>query len=212
MFQNRDLRIDTKLAVYRAVVLTTLLYGSETWVTYSRNLKDLEEYHQRCLRKIMNIHWSAYRTNNSILIQSGIPSIECLVAKNKLRWTGHVVRMDGTRLPKQLLYAELSKGKRKHGGQRKRYKDNLKHYLKRCYVNTNTWEYCAADRSKWRSKVHQGVEIFEEERMRHREELRSARKQRLASSSAESDSFICNYCQKRCKSRIGLLSHSRTHC
>jgi hypothetical protein len=211
VFENRDLRTNTKLAVYRAVVLTTLLYGSETWVTYSKNLQAPEQYNQRCLRRIMNVHWSEYRTNNSIHTESGIASVEALIVKNKMRWTGHVVRMDSRRLPVKLLYSELSNGKRKQGGQRKRFKDNLKHYLKKGFFNLNTWEYCAQERSKWRHKVHQAMKIFEDNRMRHREDLRQARKQRITNLTVESSSFICTYCQRQCKSRIGLISHLRTH-
>ena len=56
VWNNKHLRIKTKISVYRAVVLTTLLYGSESWVTYRNHLKLLERFHQRCLRTILNIH------------------------------------------------------------------------------------------------------------------------------------------------------------
>ena len=159
----------------------------------------------------MNIHWAEYRTNNSVHEQSGIPSIEALLVKNNLRWIGHVIRMKNHRLPKQLLYGELSAGKRKQGGQRKRFKDNLKHYLKCCFFDLNTWKYCAKDRAKWRAKIHLGVGIFEDGRMEHREELRKARKRRQASNMDESGNFKCPQCPKICSSRIGLHSHLRIH-
>ncbi|XP_076035996.1 uncharacterized protein LOC143021960 [Oratosquilla oratoria] len=34
VFSNNNLRIDTKAAVYKAVCISSLLYGSETWTTY----------------------------------------------------------------------------------------------------------------------------------------------------------------------------------
>ncbi|KAL8569424.1 hypothetical protein ACOMHN_054139 [Nucella lapillus] len=38
VWNNKHLKKDTKISVYRAVVLTTLLYGSESWVTYRHHL------------------------------------------------------------------------------------------------------------------------------------------------------------------------------
>ena len=49
-----------------------------------------------------------------------------------------------TRVPKQLLYAELSSGKGKTGGQWKRYKDQLKAKLKKCEMDL-LWETTADD-------------------------------------------------------------------
>ena len=34
------IRLDTKLNIYRSVVLTTLLYACDTWTVYQRQLKD----------------------------------------------------------------------------------------------------------------------------------------------------------------------------
>ena len=40
--QNHSLRLSTKLQVYRAVVVTTLLYESESWVLYRKQIQLLE--------------------------------------------------------------------------------------------------------------------------------------------------------------------------
>ena len=93
--------------------------------TYSRHLKSLEKYHQRCLRCIRNIKWQDRRTNSSVLEEANVTSIESILIKNQLRWAGHIVRMPTSRLPKKIFYGELCNGKRNQGGQRKRFKDNL---------------------------------------------------------------------------------------
>ena len=108
VFDDHDLRVSTKLRVYQAVVLPTLLYGSETWTTYRRNIKALEKFHQRSLRNILKITWEDYRTNISVLEEANCSSIEAILIKNQLRWAGHVVRMTDNRLPKQLFYSEQS--------------------------------------------------------------------------------------------------------
>ena len=55
VLQERDIRTDTKMMVYKAVVIPTLLYASETWTPYHHHLKTLEKFHQRCLRSILKI-------------------------------------------------------------------------------------------------------------------------------------------------------------
>ena len=82
-----------------AVILTTLLYGSESWVTYQNHLKLLERFLQRCLRTILNIHWSNYITNILVLERADITSIEAMLLKIQLRWAGHGARMEDHRLP-----------------------------------------------------------------------------------------------------------------
>ena len=123
VFLDHDIRTNTKILVYKAVVIPTLLYASETWTAYRQHLKTLENFHQRCLRSILKISWENRKTNVSVLNEAKTTSIEAYIIKNQLRWTGHVARMEDTRLPKQIFYSQLKEGKRKRGGQKKRYKD-----------------------------------------------------------------------------------------
>ena len=50
IWDRSGIRLDTKLKVYRWVVLPTLLYACETWTVYQRHTKRLNHFHTSCLR------------------------------------------------------------------------------------------------------------------------------------------------------------------
>ena len=47
VWDNTMLTISTKIMVYQACVLSTLLYGSETWILYSHQVRKLNTFHLR---------------------------------------------------------------------------------------------------------------------------------------------------------------------
>ena len=57
IWDRSGIRLDTKLKVYRSVVLPTLLYACETWTVYQRHAKRLNHFHTSCLRKLLKIKW-----------------------------------------------------------------------------------------------------------------------------------------------------------
>ncbi|XP_060133875.1 uncharacterized protein LOC132592550 [Zootoca vivipara] len=130
VFEDRDIRRETEMLVYKAIVLPTLLYACGTWTTYKRHLQLLERFHQRCLQIFLHITWEDRQTNISVLEEAKITSVEAMILQHQLCWTGHVVRMPDDHLPKQLLYSKLKNGKRNAGGQQKRFKNCLKQIFK----------------------------------------------------------------------------------
>ena len=130
VWEREGLSIQTKLKVYKAVILPSLLYSCETWTVYSRHSKSLNSFHLKCLRKILKIRWQDKVPDTEVLHRADATSIHTLISKNQLRGSGHVVRMDDNRLPKRIFYGEPATGKRTTGGQYKRYKDTLKASLK----------------------------------------------------------------------------------
>ena len=209
VWRNKHLKKATKISVYRAVVLTTLLYGSESWVTYRHHMRLLERFHQRCLRTILNIHWTDYVTNVEVLELAEIPSIEAMLLKSQLRWAGHISRMEDHRLPKIALYGELCTGKRDRGAPKKRFKDVLKKSLDACHIDHRQWSTLAADRGNWRRIIHQAASSFEDSRKDLLREKRRRRKNREASAATPNVTFDCGRCGRACLSRIGLVSHMR---
>ena len=164
VWSNRNLKKRTKIMVYKAVILTTLLYGAESWVFYRRHLQILERFHQRCLRAILGIHWTDFKSNVEVLETSGTVSIEAMLLKIQLRWSGHVSRMEDRRLPKAVFFGELSTGYRTVGAPLKRYKDSLKCSLSLCHIDHRTWTKEAAERDPWRQKISNATMDFERNR------------------------------------------------
>ena len=75
---NNQLTSNIKLQVYQACVLSTLLYGSESWVTYARQENRMESFHLCCLRRILGITWQDKVTNTAVLGSAGSHSIRLL--------------------------------------------------------------------------------------------------------------------------------------
>jgi len=211
VWKRRGLSTTTKLKVYCTVVLTTLLHACETWTVYKRHAKQLNRFHMSCLRRLFRIKWQDKIPDSEVLRRASTPSIHTLLQKAQLRWAGHVVRMPDSRLPKQLLYGELSKGKCSVGGQKKRYKDSLKVSVKSFGICDNTWESLAKNRSAWRAGIINGARNAEDRRLNEAEIKRTARKARADSTSTVGSEQCCPTCGKDCRARIGLLSHLRTH-
>ena len=66
-------------------------------------------------RSVLMITWVDKVTNKEILERTGLSSMADLLIRKNLRWTGHLMRMSPDRLPKQVLYSQLSSGHIKIG-------------------------------------------------------------------------------------------------
>nr|KAG5709927.1 hypothetical protein BaRGS_029969 [Batillaria attramentaria] len=113
VWSNSQLTENTKLRIYKACILSTLLYGSESWTTYASQEKQLNTFPLRCLRRLLHIKWQDRVTNTEVLQRAGIPSLFSLLSQRRLKWLGHVRRMEPGRIPKDMLYGELREGHRK---------------------------------------------------------------------------------------------------
>jgi hypothetical protein len=114
------------MRVYQACVLSTLQYGGKYWTTYASQEKRLNNFHLRCLRRLRKIKWQDKVTNTEILQRSGIPSVSAILNQKRLSWLGHVHWIEDGRIPKDMLYGELSEGSRPIGRRKLRYKDVCK--------------------------------------------------------------------------------------
>ena len=119
--------------------------------------------------------------------------------------------MGDDRITKQLLFGQLSEGKRAPGRPVKRFKDCLKDSLTSLDIPTDTWESLAQDKCKWRSTVNAGVKLAENKRTAHAEQKREKRKARSSASTPIDGTHVCTTCGRKFLARIGLISHQRTH-
>lgn len=154
VWQNKDLTFKTKCSVYRAIVLSSLLYGTETWPVYKLVARKFNTYMMRHLRQILNVKWYEFVSNKEILSRANLPSMYDLLIHRNLRWAGHVNRMENSRLPKQILFSQLKDGARGVGRPKLRFRDTVKRNLKDKLISIGSWQTLSRDRQRWRTLVH----------------------------------------------------------
>ncbi|BHF64651.1 hypothetical protein SprV_0200765700 [Sparganum proliferum] len=49
------LQLSTKLKMYKAVILPTLVYGADTWTVYMKQARRLNHFHLSCLHRILKL-------------------------------------------------------------------------------------------------------------------------------------------------------------
>nr|VZI07672.1 unnamed protein product [Spirometra erinaceieuropaei] len=104
VWNRHGLELSTKLKMYKAVILPTLLYGAETWAVYTKEARRPNHSYLRCLPRILRLSWQDRIPDSDVLKRRGILSIYTMLKQMQLRWSGHLVRMDYERLLMTLLW------------------------------------------------------------------------------------------------------------
>ena len=195
VFGNQNLTIHTKIVVYNAVVISTILSDCETWVPYRRHISLLESFHIKRLQLILGLRWWHKVTHSEIRSRAGTPTIESMLLHRQLRWLGHIIRMPHSRLPHCVLYGQLKLGRRSVGGQKKRFKDHIKSILKRCNIPFSRLETLACERATCAF----GMSYFDDEYDRAAALRRSRRHQHAPVLCPIPDSdYQCLLCGRQC--------------
>jgi hypothetical protein len=153
VFEDKALTLKTRIMVYKAAVWGTLLYGAEAWAIKKSDVRKMEVVHNRCIRKLLgvsNLKQKEERLSSDHLNgRAEITTVEEELVKRRLRWLGHVARMEDDRIPKAMLFSQFEE-KRWVGGVRKRWKDVLKaDATERTNLETEKWYNTAKDRELW---------------------------------------------------------------
>uniref|UniRef100_K7F0B5 Reverse transcriptase domain-containing protein n=1 Tax=Pelodiscus sinensis TaxID=13735 RepID=K7F0B5_PELSI len=83
VWDRRGISLATKLKVYRAVVLTTLMYASETWTGYRKHARQLNHFHTICLCRLLSIRWQVKVPDTEVLFRAGLLSVHTLLMKSQ---------------------------------------------------------------------------------------------------------------------------------
>ena len=128
IWRDNNISLGSKVKLMRSLLIFIFLYACESWTLTAELEKRTQAFEMRCYRRLLNISYKDHVTNEMVRrkIQAAIAEYDellTLVKNRKLRWCGHVLRSSG--LAKTILQGTV-KGKRKGGGQKKRWEDNIK--------------------------------------------------------------------------------------
>src|ERR1700755_3403111 len=103
LFRSKTLHRNLKCQLYRSLVRPILAYGSEAWCMTQTDEQTLLVFERRILRTIfggiqIEHNWRR-RFNHELYELYAEPDIVKYIKTNRLRWFGHVLRMDEERVP-----------------------------------------------------------------------------------------------------------------
>ena len=113
VWKDRNIRLNTKMKFYNACVLSTLLYAAECWTLTERDEARLDAFDMRCQSKILKIVWFQHTSNDNIRSRTKQPQLTSVIRKRRLKWFGHVQRMDASRIPRRLYSWNPTHGRRR---------------------------------------------------------------------------------------------------
>ena len=81
-----------------------------------------------------------------------------VIKSRRLRWAGHVARMEEGRIAFKILTSKPT-GKRPLGRPRRRWEDNIRMDLEEIGINAGNLVDSAQDRNNWRALVNTGLNL-----------------------------------------------------
>ena len=208
VWDMKGLNLSTQLKVYRAVVLTSLLYACVTLTTYARHEKTLNWFHINSLKTILHFRWEDKVPDTRVLERSGLTYIQTLLRKNKICWAGeHDTRMGDTKETTSLLSTEWRKK------IRQKTEKEMQRFPERKPKGPKYWpiDLGASDRTIWRRLNSQGSKTYEKTIIDEAKKKNAQRKSRDTIAAPSDCPFNCTTCNRVFRARICLINHSRTH-
>jgi hypothetical protein len=158
LLSSRLLSKNSKIRVYRTVVLPVVLYGCETWSLTLREETRLRVFENRVLRKIFGPkrdeatgEWRRLHNEELNDLYSS-PNTIRIIKSRRMRREEHVARMWEERGTYRILVGR-PEGRRPLGRPRRRWEDNIKMNLQEGEWGVD-WIELAQDRDSWRALVN----------------------------------------------------------
>ena len=151
----KHVKIELKINIFEASVLSILLYGCESWIITPQIEQKVNSFATECYRRMLNIKRLDHIPLDSIYKQVNRSPLMETIRSRQLGWLGHALRMESKEEPARIfaLYEpEIRHGRARRGAKKLSYKGQIAKMLTGCSDKLTDEELraLAMDRSKWR--------------------------------------------------------------
>ena len=155
LFRKHRISIRSKINMYRALVVSVLLYGSEAWATTLADRRRLDVFDMRCQRRLLRVFWQQHVINQSIRERTKQPTASSLLRQRLLRWFGYLHRMSSS-LPVRRVFdfnPNIHGWKRPRDRPKTRWADSVKHDIHSAGLDSINAAQMVYDRTHWKAFV-----------------------------------------------------------
>ena len=162
ILKTRDITLQTKVHLVKAMVFPVVMYGCESSPIKEAEHWRIDAFELWCWSRLLRVPWAARRSSQSILkeISPGC-SLEGLMLKLKLQCLGHLMWRNDS-LEKSLLLGKIE-GRRKRGQQRMSWLEGITDSMD---ISLHKLREILRDRVIQRAAVHGIVKSLTGERQR----------------------------------------------
>ena len=151
IFNNRNIKVNTKINTLKAYIWPIFLYGCECWTLTKDLERKLEAAEMWYIRRIMRISGTEKKSNEEVMEMAGYKRFLLkTIRKRQLQLFGHIDRADG--LENQILSGKIC-GTKNRGRQRTKYTDSLNNFVTRKESPNNELITRTDDREGWKAMI-----------------------------------------------------------
>ena len=113
ILKKRDITIQKKVCLVKAMVFPVVMYGCEIWTIKKAEHRRMDAFQLWCWRRLSRVPWTAKRSKESTVKEiSPEYSLEGLMLKQKFQYYGHLMQRTDS-LEKTLMLGKIEGGRRR---------------------------------------------------------------------------------------------------
>ena len=205
--------------VVEATVESTLLFDASTRTWQVRELKKMQSTVDKMYRHV----WSRKtkpplrqmeeesKNMQDLRNELGLKTVRLKVEKRCLERIGHIMRMEDDRMVKAVVlgWMEDLEGVTKKKGKKRKTLLYWKKLVKEAGIDKTRIAELTSNRKEWKMTVKERIRHLEKWERRGGKRIQEERGERNQLRQLEEE-FKCDECEKMCKSKAGLVNHTRT--
>jgi hypothetical protein len=159
VYASKYLTVSLKIRHFNCFETSIFLYNCALWTLTPSMINALDAFHRRQLRYALGIYYPKKISNAELYRRTRVRPWSVVVKERRLRFLGHVLRLNSDAPARQSLQEALKPAKRKQGRPKLTWIQQIRNDLKECGMNPdsdfqNVYQL-ASNRKEWRKAIVQ---------------------------------------------------------